>query len=265
MKIKWWAASMIAMCSMGSVWAQFALAVSPPRFELAAKPGDTIRQVLDLSNSESIAGEYAIKTVDWIFEKDASVTLVDDLIPNSCRPWVAIERKSVVVGANQNYRYRFEVRIPENAKEGECRFAIAIQGKEQTVKNKNMPIPISARMAVIVYVSILDAKPKLSLVGHQLKEVGGLLVPVIRLKNEGNAHGRLDGVIAAVDANRIELEVVPSSTPIMPGEIREVALTATRYGSPDKAVAPKSPFVLNGFFEFGKNEKLQLDQLHFSQ
>ena len=55
------------------VAAQFALAVVPPRFELQAKPGQKLREVIELSNTERSAGRYTIKTNDWTLNADASV------------------------------------------------------------------------------------------------------------------------------------------------------------------------------------------------
>lgn len=254
-------AVMVTMAMQIPAHAQFALAVSPPRFELQAKPGDRLREVIELSNSEPQASEYGVKTADWIFEKDASVTLVDDLLPNTCRPWVAIERRQVNVGPNQTYRYRFEIAVPANAPTQECRFAVAIQGKEQTVRQAGLPIPVSARMAVVVYLAVGDAKPQLSLVSATTRAVSNIKTAALLIKNSGNAHGRLEGVLTGVDANGVELEFTPASTPIMPGETREITLGASRFGASDAPVSVRFPVKVSGKLEWGKNQAITLVQL----
>jgi hypothetical protein len=250
----------VLLLSVFGVQAQFALAVSPPRFELTAKPGDRLREVIEFSNSEPRAGEYTIKTTDWIFEADASVTLVDDLMTNSCRPWVSIERRNVNVGPNQTYRYRFEINVPPNTPAQECRFAISVQGKEQTIRNGALPIPVSARMAVVVYLAIGDAAPKLDVLGSHIALVNGIATPVLKVRNRGNAHGRLSGVLSGVDAKQREIEFTPASTPIMPGETRDIALGGSKYGAPDTPVSASFPIVISGKLEWGADQKLELKQ-----
>lgn len=240
--------------------AQFALAVSPPRFELQAKPGERLREVIEMSNSEPRAGEYTVKTADWIFEADASVTLVDDLMLGSCRPWAAIERRDVSVGPNQTHRYRFEVNVPQGTPAMQCRFAISIQGKEQTVRNAGLPIPVSARMAVIVYVTVGNAAPKLEVVGTHITTINGVATPILKVRNTGNAHGRLEGVLSGVDAGQTELEFTPASTPILAGETRDIALGASRYGAPDKPIAPRLPVSISGKLEWGKDKIMPIQE-----
>src|ERR1035438_10358736 len=93
-----------------SVQAQgFAALVSPPRFELAAKPGKTLRGVIAVSNRSSTTARYLIHTADWTLAPDFSVNFYDALQPGSCRPWVAIERPQVEVPGGGTLRYRFEV------------------------------------------------------------------------------------------------------------------------------------------------------------
>ena len=71
-----------------------------------------------------------------------AVTLTDSLAPGSCRPWVAIERREIVVPA----RWRAvplplrESRRPPIAA-GECRFALVIEGGGETVDAGNIEVP----------------------------------------------------------------------------------------------------------------------------
>src|SRR6202165_3700688 len=98
----------------------FAAQVSPPRFELAARAGKTVRNVIEVSNRSTTPGRYLIHTADWILSPDFTVNFHDDLQPGSCRPWVAIERPEVVVPGGGTLRYRFEVNVPPDARAGGC-------------------------------------------------------------------------------------------------------------------------------------------------
>src|SRR5882672_12737779 len=109
----------------------FAALVSPPRFELAARPGKILRSVVEVSNRSTAPARYLVHTADWTFSPDFSVSFHDELQPGSCRPWVAIERPEVVVPGGGTLRYRFEVNVPADAPAGECRFALMIEGAER--------------------------------------------------------------------------------------------------------------------------------------
>ena len=59
----------------------FAALISPPRFEVAAKPGKTLRNVIEVSNRSTATAKYLIHTADWTLSPDFSVSFHDDLQP----------------------------------------------------------------------------------------------------------------------------------------------------------------------------------------
>lgn len=242
-----------------AAWAQFSLAVSPPRLELRGTPGQTLREVIELSQADIHPGSYKLRTADWTLRPDASVEFSEALAPDSCRPWVAIERREVTVTPGHPYRYRFEVTPPADARPSECRFAILIEGKEQAVGPK-LPIGLAARIGVIVYLSIGDVQPRLSVVGSSIASVGGQMLPVLKVRNEGQAHGRLNGFLEGSDASGTALEFASASTPIMPGETRDIALSASRPGNPDAQVELKFPVRVRGKLEWGDSGNTPIDQ-----
>lgn len=239
--------------------AQFALAVSPPRFELTGKPGTPIRNVIELSQVDIRPGNYTVRTADWTFKPDGSVEFAEPLAMDSCRPWVAIERRELVVAPGRPYRYRFEVTPPADATPRECRFAILIEGKEQTA-GAGVPIGLSARVGVIVYVAVGDVKPALSVVGSAVQQVNGQTVAVLKVRNDGTAHGRLSGFLNGTDAGGTALEFSAATSPILPGETRDIALTATRPGNADAQVQPRFPLTVRGKLEWGESGSTTIDQ-----
>jgi len=153
-----------AVASAGAFAQGFAALVSPPRFELAGKPGEKIRDVVEITNAGAQPAKYKLRTADWTFAKDASVTFDDSLRPGSCRPWVAIESRQITVSQGGKYRYRFEVAPPADAPAGECRFALLIEGDDQQVQTPGGPaFPIAGRLAVIVYVTVGAAEANLAI------------------------------------------------------------------------------------------------------
>src|SRR3546814_13929276 len=62
------------------------------------------------------------------------------------------------------------------------------------------------------------------LVGHEVHTVDGNDVPVLEVRNSGNAHGRLRGFVDGRDADGKTYALQPSTLPILPGETRDIAL-----------------------------------------
>lgn len=236
----------------------FAALVSPPRFELATKPGEALREVVEITNASAQAAKYRLRTADWIFEENANVRFEDALQPGSCRPWVAIERREIVVSPGGKYRYRFEITPPADAPAGECRFAVLIEGDEQNVVTPGGPsFPIAGRLAVIVYVTLGGAEAKLEVVGNKTATINGEVMPVVMVKNTGNAHGRLAGFLSGTDAAAKKLEFTPSTSPILPGETRPVSLVL--YRERDEPLRVAYPITIRGTLEWG-NQKLPFEQ-----
>jgi hypothetical protein len=228
----------------------FAALVSPPRFELFAKPGDKLREVVEITNASVQPAKYRLKTADWRLEESASVTFSDALNPGSCRPWVAIESRQISVTAGGKHRYRFEVAPPADAPVGECRFAILIEGDEQQVQTPGGPaFPIAGRLGVIVYVTVGDAAPKLEVAATRVAAVNGEDVPVLMVKNSGNAHGRLAGFLSGTDASGKKLEFTASTLPILPGEMRAISLVV--YRERDEPTRVAYPITIRGKLEWG--------------
>ncbi|WP_076999634.1 hypothetical protein [Variovorax sp. KK3] len=259
-------AAALALCSWACLpaHAQFSLAVSPPRFELSAAPGDRVREVLELTHSDARAGGYRFKTADWTLRPDGSVDFSDELLPGSCRPWVAIERRELSITPGRPYRFRFEVTPPPGTPPTECRFAIMIEG-QQPAAAPGMPIALGARIGVIVYVSVGDVAPSLELAGATVRTVDGKPTPVLQIRNTGTAHGRLAGFLNGKDAAGTTLEMQASTMPIMPGETRDIALVATRPGDTESAVVFRYPLDVSGKLEWGRRGSMPIEKRFTSQ
>jgi fimbrial chaperone protein len=229
----------------------FSALVSPPRFEAASRAGETYRGVIEITNVSTQPSRYMLRTADWTLEADGSVKFSDALAAGSCRPWVGIEAAELVLQANAKRRYRFEVAVPADAVPGECRFAILIEGEPEQVPGK-VSLPIAGRIGVIVYLAIDDAAPRLEIVGHGVEEVGGQRLPVVHVRNGGNAHGRLAGLVNGRDASGRRYAFAPSSLPILPGETRTIALTPEADAGAAAAPELVHPVALEGHLDAGR-------------
>lgn len=255
------AAGLLACCMLCAASAgEFALGISPPRFELELKDGASTRQVLEITNASAQAGTLSVQTADWVMGPDNAPVFFDALQPGSCRPWVALERRELTVSAGRPYRFRFEISPPAGTPPGECRFALMFEGQEQ-VTTGPAAVPFNARLGVIVYVALGGATPMLSVVGSDVQSVNGRQTPVLRVANSGTAHGRLAGFLSGTDAAGQSLEFSPDTLPILPGETRAIALHPSRPGDPDNIAVPvRFPVTVSGKLEWGAGQAQTIAQ-----
>ncbi len=245
------ACALVALAATPTVVAQgFAIGVTPPRFELSLKPGERTRQVIEINNAFSQPTTLHVRTADWRLNAEDNVVFDDALAPGSCRPWVAIERRDVVVPGNGSFRYRFEVTAPADAMPAECRFALLLDGDEQSVTTSGAAsVAVVARIGVIVYVSVGDVAPRLDVVGASVASRNGARMPVIDVRNTGTAHGRVSGFLSGKDASGRDIEFEISTLPILPGETRRLELAPRREAN--DAIKVAFPITIRGKLEWG--------------
>ncbi len=246
--------AVIGLVAAANAGAQgFAAVVSPPRFELNANAGQTLRQVLELSNRATATQRFMFQTADWTLSPDFSVTFNEQSQPDGCRQWTALERPQAALPAGSTLRYRFEVNVPEHAPAGECRFGILIENEESVLaKSAGLQFPVSGRIGVIVYVVVGDAAPDLELFGPKIVTLNGRRVPTLRIHNGGTAHGRVAGFLAGTDARGIHYDFNPSDFPILPGEVADVYLIPSTPSDENPTLT--YPVSVKGTLEWGKRQ-----------
>ena len=60
--------------------ANFNVSVSPPRFELKAKPGQVVRETIRISNADTETGNYVVKTAGWTLSEKEGLTFNEGLL-----------------------------------------------------------------------------------------------------------------------------------------------------------------------------------------
>lgn len=209
----------------------FSAAATPSRFELDAKAGQVLSRAIELQHVGAKESEYSLRSADWSLTEDKGLEFFSELRPDSCRPWIRLERKTVKMRPNEKRKIRFEVHVPQEAPRGECRFALMVEGADSKqvslTQDAQVQLPLSGRLGIIVYVGIGGAQPKLEL--EQLKTIDehGQRVPAVVVRNTGDAHGRLDGALQGIDAGGKRLLFPVSTLPVMPGQSRTLPLTPT--------------------------------------
>lgn len=245
------AALLVGAWLAGSSIAQaqgFAASIAPSRFELRAEAGDVIRETVTITNPSEATANYVLKTADWQLDEMSSLHYEEDLlIDGSCRPWVRLERKTITIRPGGRRNYRFEVHVPDDAEPGLCQFAILIGPAEAfaaRINDGKISIPVVGRYAVITYVTVGDARPKIENLGLTRVDSNGLRLPAILLRNVGIGHDRASGQVTAVDVSGMRISMIPSTFPILPGRTEVIAF------APELDATGASPLTLDRQLSF---------------
>jgi hypothetical protein len=240
----------VALANFSASAQGFSALISPPRIETAVKPAQTTRQVLEITQVGPLPGKFRVYTNDWKLNATGGVDFFEELQPDSCRPWVALERRELTVAGNSKVRFRVEITPPADAPVGECRFAIMFEGLDTSVVSPgSLSFPVSGRIGVIVYAGMAGAKPELQVLGKTVSSAAPKL-PLLEVRNTGNAHGRLGGLLTGTDAKGVKLEFSPITLPILPGETRSIGLNANIEGGAP-VLQINYPVTVKGALEWG--------------
>lgn len=210
----------------------FSGGVTPSRFEMRGEQGQLLRKSLKIYNLGARPQQFNVKTVDWQFSDAGEISFHEPLAADSCRPWVRLERHriNVVPDPQRPRNFRFEIQVPEGELDRECRFAIMIESLDgdyaANFAQGAVKLPISGRIAVIVYLGIGDVASEIE-VGEVAvrRNDNGRGYPSIEVVNLGSAHGRLDADLVAADVEGRRVKLSIATSPILPGQRRHLVLT----------------------------------------
>jgi len=236
----------------------FGAGISPSKFELRAKPGAVLRDTITIVNASSETADYKFSTVDWEMNDSQGPDFFEDqLIENSCRPWVRLEREVAHIRPAEQKKYRFEIHVPEDAEPGLCKFALLIQPAEPAMASigegdQQIRFPVVGRYAAMVYVTIGGAKAEIEFLGIGERIQGDQRLPTLLLSNNGNTLDRTFGQITATDADGRRYVLIPQNFPILPGRTEAILLSPEQSRNIEPVpVVFIYPLTLKGKFEIG--------------
>jgi fimbrial chaperone protein len=251
-RVRWWSVCwlLLGACLVPGAAAasEFSAFVGPPRFTLEAKPGDVVRQTVTIGNGGVVPASYRVRSGDWSLNEAGGVRIHPvELQEDSCRPWLRLERPQINLAPRQTRRYRFEIHVPGEAPVGECRVALVIEPDDAaTAQAGPLAFPVAGRIAVIVYVNVGGAKPDLVIRETRWERQPAGPGPVLRVSNQGRAHGRLQGTLDAEDARGRSYRLLVSTLPVLPGETRNIPIYVKERDGSDAKDLPQLPLRIRG-------------------
>lgn len=203
------------------------LTVSPPVFELVAKPGQSITQTFRVRNNLNEKVELQIKAKRLISDPTTGDPIPDTGATGEELKWVSFDSPDFTANPNEWKNVTFTIDVPESAAFGYYYvFSIAPkQDSEATVTGSQ----IKGEILVVALLTVMKegANSKTDLVSFKVKNNISEQLPVeflVKLANRGNVHVKARGNIFITRKGGEEigiLEVNENLGSILPGGQRE--------------------------------------------
>lgn len=219
------------------IWAGFSLSISPIRWEAKGNAGKTLRQVITLTSGANTVQKVSVSVGDWtLTEGGAPVFFDPGTMPDSAVAWLRLDSQEFTVYPRQKKTFKISIHIPDGALHGSYRAAVLFEQPqpEKTEEEEGTNVFLRGRLALPIYVTVGDAKPNGKILGASWKSVAEGRDPVVALgiRNEGNAHLRMNGIFSATSPTDDKFEGIIPGVPVLPGEERWIPLEFRGEGPP---------------------------------
>jgi hypothetical protein len=128
------------------------------------------------------------------------VTFHEQPLPDSCRPWVAIERPEVSLPGGGTIRYRFEVQVPKDAPMA----SVALASSSRVTSRLRKAARCGCRSpgaSASSSTSRSATAANIQIFGPDVVTLNGRKIPALRVLNDGNVHARVSGFLTGKDAS----------------------------------------------------------------
>lgn len=185
---------LIALVQVSHAQESAGFSISPPSFEVSANPGDTIKNVVKVTNITT--NPIALETLSKDFiavGNEGAVELLDENSSFSLASWVSFEVDTITLQPKQTALIDYQIKVPDNAEPG-GKFASLIF---RTVPPKNTEVTgatLAQEIGALVLMRVAgDAKEYAKISefksDRSIYEYGPIEFTLI-VKNEGSVHVR---------------------------------------------------------------------------
>lgn len=202
------------------------LTMSPVTFELAADPGDTLSNVIKITNpsSSSVGVKMEIEDFAAVGEAGKVAVLDEENKTYSLRKWIKVEPGLFTLAPGEAKIINFSINVPSNAEPGGHYASILSVVTANTAPNSGSAV--AQKVGALVLLSVSGAV-KEDLLIKEFSTSGFLEkgpVPfTIRFENTGSIHVRPAGFVSISDAWGKKLkDIAFPQKNILPGAIRKL-------------------------------------------
>ena len=197
----------------------FAIGATPLRAMLKATPGDTVKGVIHVQNTENTTKEIVLKKGDFRIREDESIQFLLDKDPEnkwSMQDWITFDENNVTVDPTEERTVSYTIKVPRDAKSQSYYGVVFISSK--TPSNEDKPastVGVSTNIAHLILLEVgddLKADVQLKDFTIDTKQYGDAKNEfrfTTLFFNNGNTHTAPVGTITIKDSNQNVIDEIP--------------------------------------------------------
>lgn len=201
------------------------MSVSPPRLELTLELGQSVTEVIRVSNSATGETHFKAYTMDWILsQKGEFIPIPSGSGDRSASPWITINPREFDIAPGGTQELRLGIKVPRDAAGG-YRSVVFVESAPSRISG-TFGAAVVGRVGVVVYITVAGTAVRSGNITDLSAEFDGekgILSGNIGFENTGNVHLRLAGSVEIRDtAGMTVAKVDIPGTVSLPGTYREV-------------------------------------------
>ncbi len=134
---------------------QTSLTVSPPSYELTGNPGDTISNVIKLTNTSDVEITFESSVEDFKVEGQEGSVIVggDDVDENAFSKWFSVSPSTVTLKPKEQKPINYTIKLPKDAQPG-GHFASVLFNPKSISSNSGTGAQILQKVGVLVLMTV---------------------------------------------------------------------------------------------------------------
>ncbi|MEA2020528.1 MAG: hypothetical protein U9M98_02300 [Patescibacteria group bacterium] len=205
------------------------LSVSPPVFELTANPGDTLKNVIRVSNPHEEPLKVSVDTRNFVAVGEVgSVGLTEEETPYSLASWISVTPTQVEIPGESSWYFNVETNVPLNAEPGGHFGSVVFKTGGGAVQQTGAAVTQELGSLFLLRVSgkvTEDGRVESFSAEKKFWEYGPIRFD-LRVENNGNVHIKPQGKIAITNMlgkEVAEVDVKPQN--VLPDAVRKFSPT----------------------------------------
>lgn len=240
--------------------ASHAMTVAPPVLNFTLNPGDTVSDVVQVTNEEDAPFKITPQALNF-YQKAGDETSGSpefypaDQVKNGYElaPWIVLKSEAVIVAPHQLVNFPIDIKVPKDAQPGGHFGALQLLATDPNEKSDAGSVSIARGTSVLIFVRVSgDVREEMSVSRFGGDQGTYAHLPVdfhIRLDDTGNLHERPTGDIFIKDMFGRQVAAVP----VNPGPEFKTVLPGTSRRFDDAWVRRKLPDDTSEYWQQVKN------------
>jgi hypothetical protein len=238
------------------------LAISPPTFELAANPGDTLSNKIRVDNvTEEVLNVTVDKRNFTASGEEGQAELTDEDTPYAMAKWITVSPSSVDIPPKGSQTFEYSVNVPANAEPGGHFGSIVFKTKARALQSAS-GIKIGQEIGSLIFLrvagEIREGGAIETFKPHNSFYEYGPITFDSRVSNSGSVHFKPEGNITIANMFGQKVATLPlDGHNVLPGTIRKfssdwsskylfgkyTATLSVKYGDKGQILTATSTFI----------------------